>query len=190
MKIHKNIFFVIYFIFFTPPSFFLAKKKKGKRRGKERRCSHLNADNVKCAWNSCIGSGRNSVVDDIFLPASLLFWHTSAHSSSWEDLSDSQKQPPLVNQALFYLSFVPSQFCPDRHAHTHTQTDKKAASSVQKQSLSFGLSGCDSTRFTRRETESRNAILCQGGQKNETPSYISSPCQFHQTETVKGPGQY
>lgn len=58
------MFFLSYTFFFTPSYIFLSKVNKHK----ERQCSHLNADNVKCAWNSCIGSGGNSVADDIFLP--------------------------------------------------------------------------------------------------------------------------
>lgn len=86
--------------------------------------------------------------------------------------SDSQKQPLLVSQALFFR-LSPA---PDR------QIGKHGVISSKTQSLPFIFPGCNSTReglggrFIRREieTESKNAILC--GRQNETlPTFPFSP---------------
>lgn len=98
----------------------------------------------------------------------------------------SQKQPLLVNQALFiFFLFFPVSV-PSRQ--TDTQTDRKARCHQFRNTVSL-LDSRDAIAPGLHGEKQRAGTQFFVRGENETLHLISSPFQLHQTETVKAPGQ-
>lgn len=113
------------------------------------------------------------VADDTFLPTSLLFWHTSAHSCRWEDLSAPRSSHCLSIKpcSYFFFFFSPSQSRPDRQTH---KTDRKARCHQFRNTVSL-LDSRDAIAPGLHGEKQRAGTQFFVRGENETLHLISSP---------------